>query len=430
MAKFRVHESPAAIGFADLDSSSRSVIPTASPKQWRRRRTRSQPCWQLQELSKKIDEQNAKIDMLSQQILKLEQEIKNHRPGVMIGEGRHNSPSTDDKSVHRAPEACQSRQSATVTSSRRGETLTSIAKMHGVSVGELQKFNHIENPLKLHGGPDHSDSAFAGSLAIFIGRLTCNAAHQEVRDSAQIAISSSEIRLVLPAALSSTSPVGVSSKLCSHSRAYFPPRAISSSCVPRSMIRPRSSTRIWSARTIVESRCAITNRSAVRHQMFERFLDQTLRRRVHARRRFIQNQNRRILEQRARDREPLFFANAQLHSALADDAIQSFRQPLDERARVRRIGRAPQLRVASRSVFPSARFSRIVPLKRKLSCVTTPIILAQARAGRNSRIGFAVDQNFAAYRIRRSASANSPGSICLRRSCRRARSSRPDARET
>jgi LysM repeat protein len=34
----------------------------------------------------------------------------------------------------------------------RGETLTSIAKMHNVSVGELQKFNHIDNPLKLQAG--------------------------------------------------------------------------------------------------------------------------------------------------------------------------------------------------------------------------------------------------------------------------------------
>src|SRR5207302_8593347 len=42
---------------------------------------------QLQELTKKIEEQNAKIDMLSQEILKLQLEISNHRPGVMIGEG-------------------------------------------------------------------------------------------------------------------------------------------------------------------------------------------------------------------------------------------------------------------------------------------------------------------------------------------------------
>ncbi|MBA2241701.1 MAG: hypothetical protein H0W04_02260, partial [Chthoniobacterales bacterium] len=41
---------------------------------------------QLETLAKKIDEQNTKIDALSQQILKLEQSISNIRPGVMIGE--------------------------------------------------------------------------------------------------------------------------------------------------------------------------------------------------------------------------------------------------------------------------------------------------------------------------------------------------------
>jgi len=34
----------------------------------------------------------------------------------------------------------------------RGETLTSIARMHNVSVSELQKYNHIDNPLKLQAG--------------------------------------------------------------------------------------------------------------------------------------------------------------------------------------------------------------------------------------------------------------------------------------
>src|SRR5881394_424551 len=42
---------------------------------------------EIQELTKKIEEQNAKIDMLSQQILKLQVQISNQRPGVMIGEG-------------------------------------------------------------------------------------------------------------------------------------------------------------------------------------------------------------------------------------------------------------------------------------------------------------------------------------------------------
>ena len=34
----------------------------------------------------------------------------------------------------------------------RGETLTSIAKMHNVTVSELQKINHIENDRKLQIG--------------------------------------------------------------------------------------------------------------------------------------------------------------------------------------------------------------------------------------------------------------------------------------
>src|SRR6266513_1610695 len=82
---------------------------------------------QLQELTKKIEEQNAKIDMLSQQILKLQSQLSNQRPGVMIGEGNSHIVA-------------------------RGETLTSIARMHNISVSELQKFNHIDNPLKLQAG--------------------------------------------------------------------------------------------------------------------------------------------------------------------------------------------------------------------------------------------------------------------------------------
>src|SRR4051812_26014945 len=46
---------------------------------------------QLQELTRKIDEQNAKIDMLSQQILKLQMQLGEHRPGVIIGEGSASS---------------------------------------------------------------------------------------------------------------------------------------------------------------------------------------------------------------------------------------------------------------------------------------------------------------------------------------------------
>ncbi len=119
----------------------------------------------LQTLAKKIDEQNAKIDMLSQQILKLQQQITGHsRPGVMIGEA------TPSPSAAASPEPSRATGTGNTHIVARGETLTSIAKSYGVSVGELQKFNHIDNPLKLQAGqtvliptgPSPSASASSG----------------------------------------------------------------------------------------------------------------------------------------------------------------------------------------------------------------------------------------------------------------------------
>jgi LysM repeat protein len=105
----------------------------------------------LEALSKKIDEQNAKIDTLSQQILKLEQQMsKNTRPGVIIGETPSPSPTAATSATTEAPKpTLQSGNSHVVA---KGETLTSIAKMHKVTVEELQKFNHIENDRKLQIG--------------------------------------------------------------------------------------------------------------------------------------------------------------------------------------------------------------------------------------------------------------------------------------
>jgi LysM repeat protein len=104
---------------------------------------------QLQALAKKIDEQNAKIDTLSQQILQLEREIAKMRPGVMIGEA---TPAATRKSAA-AGAAVQSRPAGSDEYIvGRGETLTSIARAHNVSVGELQNYNHIENPAKLQAG--------------------------------------------------------------------------------------------------------------------------------------------------------------------------------------------------------------------------------------------------------------------------------------
>jgi len=107
----------------------------------------SQETLQLQVLTKKIEEQNAKIDILSQQILKLEQQVSNTRPGMMIGEaeGASASPASSATPMPRPT-------GGTAHTVGRGETLTSIGKLYSVSAGELQRYNHIDDPMKLRAG--------------------------------------------------------------------------------------------------------------------------------------------------------------------------------------------------------------------------------------------------------------------------------------
>lgn len=106
-------------------------------------KTQSSEAAQLEALEKKIDQQNAKIDALSQEILKLEQELSHIRPGVMIGEG---APASAN-----AP-ASHSTAAGNTHTVARGETLTSIAKMYKVTVDELQQANHIEDGRRLQAG--------------------------------------------------------------------------------------------------------------------------------------------------------------------------------------------------------------------------------------------------------------------------------------
>jgi LysM repeat protein len=103
---------------------------------------------QLEALAKKIDEQNTKIDALSQEILKLEQQVERIRPGIMIGE------STPSPGTSAAPAMSSSHPAAAGNTHivARGETLTSIAKMYKVTVDELQQANHIEDGRKLQAG--------------------------------------------------------------------------------------------------------------------------------------------------------------------------------------------------------------------------------------------------------------------------------------
>jgi LysM repeat protein len=102
---------------------------------------------QLEALARKIDEQNAKIDALSQEILKLEQQIAHIRPGTMIGES---TPSP--ASAAASPGSPQHPAGTNTHIVARGETLTSIAKMYKVGVDQLQQINHIEDGRKLQAG--------------------------------------------------------------------------------------------------------------------------------------------------------------------------------------------------------------------------------------------------------------------------------------
>jgi LysM repeat protein len=111
-------------------------------------KARSSETARLEALAKKIDEQNAKIDALSQEILRLEQQLSHVRPGVMIGEG---APASANPSVS-AGAASHSTAAGNTHTVARGETLTSIAKMYKVTVDELQQANHIEDGRKLQAG--------------------------------------------------------------------------------------------------------------------------------------------------------------------------------------------------------------------------------------------------------------------------------------
>jgi LysM repeat protein len=108
---------------------------------------------QLETLIKKIDEQNMKIDALSQQILKLDQRISALRPGVPVGES---TPAPTPAPAPAAAAASSSASSAPPSGNAhvvaKGETLISIAKAHKVDVDALQKHNNIEDARKLQAG--------------------------------------------------------------------------------------------------------------------------------------------------------------------------------------------------------------------------------------------------------------------------------------
>lgn len=102
---------------------------------------------ELMALSKKVDEQNVKIDALSQQILKLQQEVM-HAHGSAAASNMVGVPNAEDEGA--APPAPAATGNSHVVA--RGETLTSIAKQYKVGIDNLRKLNHIEDDRKLQAG--------------------------------------------------------------------------------------------------------------------------------------------------------------------------------------------------------------------------------------------------------------------------------------
>jgi LysM repeat protein len=123
------------------------LLCTASAQTSASKSRKSDDATQIEALVKKIDEQNAKIDALSQEILKLEQQVAHMRPGVMIGESTP-SPASAAAAAGSSPHPA----GANTHTVARGETLIGIAKMYRVTVEDLQNANHIEDGRKLQAG--------------------------------------------------------------------------------------------------------------------------------------------------------------------------------------------------------------------------------------------------------------------------------------
>ena len=80
-----------------------------------------------------------------------------------------------------------------------------------------------------------------------------------------------------------------------------------------------------SACSIVDSRCAMTIVRAALHQRLQRGLHLPLGFGVERRGRLVEDQDRRVLEQRARDRQALALAAGQAHAVLADQGVEALR---------------------------------------------------------------------------------------------------------
>ncbi len=82
------------------------------------------------------------------------------------------------------------------------------------------------------------------------------------------------------------------------------------------------------------------------HQGLERCLHVALGFRIERRRCFVEDQHRRVLEQRARDRQPLPLAAGEAHAIFADQGVEPVGHCADKFHRVRGLGRLHDVRFA------------------------------------------------------------------------------------
>ena len=131
---------------------------------------------------------------------------------------------------------------------------------------------------------------------------------------------------------------------------------------PRAATRPSSSTTISSASAIVESRWAMMIVVRPSITVAQRQLDPRLGGGVDRRRGVVEDQDARVDQQRARDRDALALTARERQPALADDRVVAVGQRLDELVR---------LRLARRASTTSSR--RRVRARRRRCCSATVV---------------------------------------------------------
>ena len=124
-------------------------------------------------------------------------------------------------------------------------------------------------------------------------------------------------------------------------------------------------------------------RGAVAHQFFQRGLHQRLALGIERRGRLIEQQQRRVAQDGAGDRDALALAARQRHAALAELRVEAARQAADEFGGVREIGGALDLGVSWRPGRPKRMFSRAVAANTTESCGTSAM---RARSSRGSAV--------------------------------------------